>query len=58
MDINPKNFSMFRDDDFRIDDIGDFFAFLPVVFFLGLVGPFLLAGYGIGFALNAIGLYD
>lgn len=52
------NFSMFRKDDFHIEDIGDFVAFLPVVFFLGLVGPFLLAGYGIGFALDSIGLYD
>lgn len=53
-----ENMSMFRKDDFQIDDIGDFIAFLPVVFFLGLVGPFLLAGYGIGFVLNAVGLYD
>lgn len=52
------NMKMFREDDFRIDDIGDLLGFLPVVFFLGLVGPFLLAGYGIGFVLNAIGLYD
>lgn len=52
------NMKMFREDDFEIEDFGDFLAFLPVVFFLGLVGPFLLAGYGIGFALNAIGLYD
>lgn len=55
IDMNMK---MFREDDFEIEDFGDFLAFLPVVFFLGLVGPFLLAGYGIGFALNAIGLYD
>lgn len=49
---------MFSDEDFKIDCMSDFLRFLPIVFFLGLIGPFLLAGYGIGFALNALGLYD
>lgn len=49
---------MFSDEDFKIDSLPEFFQFLPMLFFLGLVGPFLLAGYSIGFLLNLIGLYD
>jgi len=47
--------SMFTRDDFRIDSIQDFLEFLPIVLFIGLVGPFLIGAYTVGFFMNVTG---
>ncbi len=49
---------MFSSEDFRIESLSDFFMFLPVVFFIGLVAPFLLLAYKIGFLMDVSGWLD
>lgn len=49
---------MFTSDDFRIESVADFFMFLPIVIFMGLVAPFLIAAYSLGFAMNMAGWLD
>lgn len=49
---------MFSSDDFRIESVSDFFMFVPVVFFVGLVAPFLIGAYTLGFAMDVLGWLD
>lgn len=49
---------MFSSDDFRIESVSDFITFLPVAFFMGLVAPFLIAAYSLGFVMDTIGWLD
>lgn len=49
---------MITSEDMRIDDVGDFVKFIPIVIFIGLVAPFLLGAYAMGFILNIVGLLD
>lgn len=46
---------MFGREDFKIHDVGDFIQFLPVVVFIGLVAPFLLGAYALGFVMDVTG---
>lgn len=46
---------MFTRDDFRIDSVPDLLEFLPIVVFLGLVAPFLIAAYSVGFVMDVTG---
>ena len=49
---------MFTREDFEIDSWGNFFSFLLVAPFVGLVLPFLLAVYTLGFFLDLSGWLD
>lgn len=49
---------MFSSDDFRIESVSDFVMFLPVAFFLGLVAPFLIGAYSLGFVMDKVGWLD
>lgn len=46
---------MFSRDDFRIESAEDLIHFLPIVIFLGLVAPFLIAAYTLGFVMDVTG---
>jgi hypothetical protein len=49
---------MFRKDDFEITSWKDFLSFSLIGPFVGLVMPFLLAVYVLGFLLDVVGWYD
>lgn len=49
---------MFSSEDFRIQNAQEFFEFLPVAFFLGLIAPFLILAYTIGFFSKLTGWLD
>ena len=49
---------MFTRDDFKIDSVEDFIEFLPIAVFLGLVAPFLIAAYTLGFVMDKTGWLD
>lgn len=46
---------MFSRDDLRIESVEDLIHFLPIVLFLGLVAPFLIAAYTVGFFMDVTG---
>jgi hypothetical protein len=47
---------MFSREDLKIDSTQEFIEFLPIFIFIGLVAPFLLAAYTVGFFLDKAGL--
>ncbi|MFW7378852.1 MAG: hypothetical protein ACOH5I_08600 [Oligoflexus sp.] len=49
---------MYSSEDFRIDSVADFLMFLPIVIFLGLVAPFLIGAYTLGFVMEQVGWLD
>ena len=46
---------MFRKEDFTIKPLPEFLAFLLVLPFVGLVFPFLMAAYTLGFFMDLVG---
>ena len=46
---------MFSTEDFKIDSVGEFLAFAPIFIFIGLVAPFVLAAYKLGFLMDITG---
>lgn len=46
---------MFSKEDFKIDSFPELLSFLLVLPFVGLVLPFLLAAYTLGWALDMVG---
>ena len=46
---------MFSRDDFRIESFQDFVEFAPIFVFMGLVAPFLIAAYTLGFIMDQVG---
>jgi len=46
---------MFSKEDLKIENSSDLLQFLPILIFIALVAPFLLAAYGLGFAMDKIG---
>ncbi len=46
---------MFSRDDLKIDNPVDLLHFLPIVLFIGLVAPFLIAAYTVGFVMDVTG---
>jgi len=46
---------MFTREDFQIESVPDLLHFLPIVVFLGLVAPFLIAAYTVGFVMDITG---
>ena len=50
--------AVFTKDDLKIDCVFDFCSYLLVLPFVGLVAPFLIASYTLGFCLNLVGWQD
>lgn len=46
---------MFTREDFQIESLEDLLMFLPIVLFMGLVAPFLIAAYSLGFVMDVTG---
>jgi hypothetical protein len=46
---------MFSRDDFQVQSVEDLLHFLPIVIFIGLVAPFLIAAYTLGFVMDVTG---
>lgn len=46
---------MFSKDDFKIDSFGEFVEFMPIFIFIGLVAPFVIAAYKLGFLMEISG---
>ncbi|NRA63804.1 MAG: hypothetical protein HRU19_04940 [Pseudobacteriovorax sp.] len=49
---------MFSSDDFKIDSVSEFLIFLPIVFFIGFIAPFLIGAYKLGFVMDKLGWLD
>lgn len=49
---------MFSREDLKIDSMSEFFSFLVVLPFVGLVMPFLGAAYTLGFLMDVTGWLD
>lgn len=49
---------MFSTDDFQVDDVGELLEFLPILIFVALCTPYLIAAYSLGFVLNTLKLMD
>jgi hypothetical protein len=46
---------MFSKDDFKVESVRDLIEFLPILIFLALVAPFLIAAYTLGFLMDITG---
>lgn len=46
---------MFTREDLAIESVEDLLHFLPIAVFLGLVAPFLIAAYTVGFVMDVTG---
>ncbi len=46
---------MFSREDLAIESPEDLITFLPIVLFIGLVAPFLIAAYTVGFVMDVTG---
>ena len=46
---------MFTREDFQIESLEDLLMFLPIALFMGLVAPFLIAAYSLGFVMDVTG---
>lgn len=49
---------IFSRQDLQVESVPELLAFLPVLAFVGLVAPFLIAGYTLGFCLDVLGLIE
>ncbi len=49
---------MFTAEDFHIESFQDFLDILPVFIFIGLVSPFLIVAYTVGFISDKVGWLD
>ena len=49
---------IFSRQDFQVESLPDLLAFLPILVFVGLVAPFLLVGYTLGFFMDMLGLIE
>ena len=50
--------AMFTKEDFKIESVSDLTAFALLVPFLGLIAPFLIAAYTLGFLQDMVGWLD
>jgi hypothetical protein len=46
---------MFSREDLQVESFEDLITFLPILVFVGLVAPFLIAAYTIGFFMDITG---
>ncbi|MDD9950102.1 MAG: hypothetical protein OXT67_00925 [Zetaproteobacteria bacterium] len=49
---------IFSKHDFKVDSWKEFFPFMLVAPFVGLIAPFLLAAYTLGFVMDVTGWLD
>lgn len=49
---------MFTAEDFHIESFSDFLEFAPIFIFMGLVSPFLIVAYTVGFISDKVGWLD
>ena len=42
-------------EDFKVESMQDLIEFLPILIFCGLVAPFVLAAYKVGFVMDVLG---
>lgn len=49
---------IFSKEDFKVSSWGEFFPFMLVLPFVGLIAPFLLAAYGLGLVMDITGWID
>lgn len=49
---------IFSRDDLRIESIGELLEFLPILIFVALVAPFVIAAYKLGFLLDLLGIIE
>ncbi len=53
-----KTTVIFSRQDLQVEEWSELLAFLPILVFVALVTPFLLAGYTLGFCLSRLGLLE
>jgi hypothetical protein len=46
---------MFSKEDLKIESVEELIQFLPIFIFIGLVAPFLIAAYKVGFVMDQLG---
>ncbi len=46
---------LFSKEDFKVTNVVELIEFLPILIFVGLVAPFLLAAYKLGFIMDMVG---
>ena len=46
---------MFTKEDFKVNSMAELVEFLPIVVFLALIAPFLIASYTLGFFMDKTG---
>ena len=44
--------------DLRVSSLSELLEFLPIMVFVGLIAPFLIAGYTLGFFMDMFGLIE
>lgn len=49
---------MFTAEDFHIESLSDLLDFAPIFIFMGLVAPFLIVAYTVGFISDKVGWLD
>ncbi len=46
---------IFSKEDFKIESVEDLVEFLPILIFVALVAPFVVAAYKVGFVMDQLG---
>ncbi len=46
---------IFSKEDFKVESLEDLIEFAPILIFVGLVAPFVLAAYKVGFIMDQLG---
>ena len=49
---------MYTKEDLKIESAFDMLTFAPIFIFIALVAPFVIAAYGLGFAMDKVGWLD
>lgn len=49
---------IFSRDDLQIESISELLEFLPILIFVALVAPFVIAAYKLGFLLDLLGIIE
>ncbi|MDE3268966.1 MAG: hypothetical protein OYH77_01630 [Pseudomonadota bacterium] len=49
---------IFSRQDFQVNSLAELLEFLPIMVFVGLIAPFLLAAYTLGFVMDIFGCIE
>ena len=49
---------IFSRQDLQVESLPELLAFLPILVLIGLVAPFLMAGYTLGLCMDLLGLME